>query len=102
MNTHLYAVIRLAKKMGLDRVYIHAFMDGRDTSPTSGIEYIRQLTEVCAQEIGRIATISGRYWAMDRDNRWERVEKAYKALVMEKAFRRLIRFRQCRTHMTRV
>ncbi|MBR6348935.1 MAG: 2,3-bisphosphoglycerate-independent phosphoglycerate mutase [Lachnospiraceae bacterium] len=81
MNTHLYAVIRLAKKMGLDRVYIHAFMDGRDTSPTSGIEYIRQLTEVCAQETGRIATISGRYWAMDRDNRWERVEKAYKALV---------------------
>ena len=82
MNSHLYALIELSKQMGLDRVYIHAFMDGRDTSPTSGIDYIRELEEVCRKEnCGKIASISGRYWAMDRDNRWERVEKAYRALA---------------------
>ena len=80
-NTHLYALLKLARQKGLDRVYIHVFMDGRDTSPTSGLGYIKELLEVCKKETGKIATICGRYWAMDRDNRWERVEKAYRALT---------------------
>ncbi|MBO4835283.1 MAG: 2,3-bisphosphoglycerate-independent phosphoglycerate mutase, partial [Lachnospiraceae bacterium] len=79
---HLYAILSLCKQEGLDRVYIHCFMDGRDTSPTSGIDYIRALVGK-AEEIGvgQIASICGRYYAMDRDNRWERVEKAYRSLV---------------------
>lgn len=80
-NTHLYALLKMARQNGLERVYIHCFMDGRDTSPTSGIGYIRELTEVCAAETGKIATITGRYWAMDRDNRWERIRRAYNALT---------------------
>lgn len=81
LNSHLYAILKLAKMRGLDRVYVHCFMDGRDTSPTSGIEYIKELAEKCKEYTGRIATITGRYWAMDRDNRWERVERAYRALT---------------------
>jgi len=79
---HLYACLQLAKNKGLTRVYLHAFTDGRDTSPNSGIKYIAQI-EAKMKEIGvgQIATVSGRYWAMDRDNRWQRVEKAYRALV---------------------
>ncbi len=80
---HLYALLQLAKEYGLKRVYIHAFMDGRDTPPQSGIQHIRAL-QAKIQEIGigRIATVAGRYWAMDRDKNWDRIEKAYKALVM--------------------
>lgn len=81
LNSHLYAILELAKRQGLDRVYIHCFMDGRDTSPTSGIDYIRELAGECEKHTGRIATITGRYWAMDRDNRWERIERAYRALT---------------------
>ena len=78
---HLYALLKMCKMKGLDRVYVHAFMDGRDTSPSSGIGYIRELMEVMAQQTGQIASICGRYYAMDRDNRWDRVEKAYRALT---------------------
>jgi len=78
---HLFALLKLCRMKGLERVYVHAFMDGRDTSPTSGIGYIRDLVEETKKETGKIATICGRYYAMDRDNRWERVERAYKALV---------------------
>ena len=80
---HLYALVELAKREGLSRVYIHALLDGRDTPPQSGLGYIEQL-EVKLKEIGvgEISTVCGRYYAMDRDNRWERVEKAYRALVM--------------------
>jgi 2,3-bisphosphoglycerate-independent phosphoglycerate mutase len=75
-------LIRLAKELGVKEVLIHAFLDGRDTPPTSAKEYIIALEEFCRTEgLGRIATISGRYYAMDRDKRWERVEKAYKAMV---------------------
>ena len=79
---HIKALVKLAKDKGLDRIYLHAFMDGRDVSPTSGIEFIKDLEEYF-EEIGagKIATISGRYYAMDRDNRWERVKKAYDVLV---------------------
>ncbi|MCF0142155.1 MAG: 2,3-bisphosphoglycerate-independent phosphoglycerate mutase, partial [Parasporobacterium sp.] len=79
---HLYGILKMAHSMKLDgHVFIHAFMDGRDTSPTSGINYMKDLAEVCKKECGEIATISGRYYAMDRDNRWDRIEKAYRALV---------------------
>lgn len=79
---HLYAILVLCKQQGLDRVYIHCFMDGRDTSPTSGIDYIKELVGKTKEiSVGQIASICGRYYAMDRDNRWERVEKAYRSLV---------------------
>ena len=79
---HLYALLRLAKQRGLDNVYIHCFMDGRDVPPDSGLEYILQLEKQIEKiGIGQIATVMGRYYAMDRDNRFERVEKAYAAMV---------------------
>lgn len=80
-NGHLYALLKMAKEQGLSKVYVHAFLDGRDTPPKSGAGFIKELDEVCKKETGKIATISGRYWAMDRDNRWERIEKAYNALT---------------------
>lgn len=82
---HLKALIKLAKDHGLDNVYVHGFMDGRDTSPNGGINYVKEL-EAYMHEIdfGCIATLSGRYYAMDRDKRWERIEKAYDALVYGK------------------
>ncbi|MDO4563600.1 MAG: 2,3-bisphosphoglycerate-independent phosphoglycerate mutase, partial [Clostridia bacterium] len=81
-NTHLYALLEMAKRQGLDKVFVHCFMDGRDVSPTSGIDFIRELEEKMQQiGVGKIGVISGRYYAMDRDNRWERVVKAYDALV---------------------
>ncbi len=79
---HISAILKLAAKKGLKKVFIHAFTDGRDTSPTSGVHFIRELVaETEKIGVGKIATISGRYYAMDRDNRWDRVEKAYLALV---------------------
>ncbi len=81
-NHHMYALLDLCSRKGLDRVYIHCFMDGRDTSPTSGIGYVRELLEQAEKfGVGKIATIIGRYYAMDRDNRWERIERAYRALT---------------------
>lgn len=79
---HLYALLKMAKNMGLEKVYVHAFMDGRDVSPTSGVHYLEQLQEqLAAIGVGKLATVSGRYYAMDRDKRWERVERAWKAMV---------------------
>lgn len=79
---HLYALLKLAKSQGLDNVYIHCFMDGRDVPPDSGKGYIEQLeAKIKEIGIGEIATVMGRYYAMDRDNRFERVEKAYAAMV---------------------
>ncbi|MCW8892759.1 MAG: 2,3-bisphosphoglycerate-independent phosphoglycerate mutase [Deltaproteobacteria bacterium] len=81
-NTHLYALVRLAKKIGVKDVCIHAFLDGRDTPPQSGVDYLSQLeAELQTIGLGRVVTVTGRYWAMDRDNRWNRVEKAYLALT---------------------
>ena len=81
-NTHLYALVKMAKQMGLDNVYIHCFMDGRDVPPESGKGYIEELQQqLDRMAFGRIATISGRLYAMDRDNIWDRVEKAYAALA---------------------
>lgn len=79
---HLKGLLDFAKKENLEKVYIHAFMDGRDTSPTSGLGYIEEIeAHMKTLGMGQIATVSGRYYAMDRDNRWERVEKAYRAIV---------------------
>lgn len=82
---HLYALLMLAKKQGVTDVCIHAFMDGRDTPPNSGVGYLEQLqAKIAEQGVGRIASISGRYYAMDRDKRWERVGRAYDVLVSGK------------------
>jgi len=84
-NTHLYALLELAKAHGLTKVYVHAFLDGRDTPPTSGLGYIQELEAKMAEiGVGKIAIIAGRYYAMDRDNRWERVQLAYEALTQGK------------------
>jgi len=81
-SRHLFALLRLAARHGLDRVLIHAFTDGRDTSPTSGIGYVRDLESAIASEgVGRIASVSGRYYAMDRDKRWDRTQRAYEAIL---------------------
>lgn len=81
-NTHLYALLELAKRHGLEKVYVHCFLDGRDTAPTSGKGFAEELTKKMAEiGIGEIVSVMGRYYAMDRDNRWDRVEKAYRALV---------------------
>lgn len=81
-SEHLYALLRMAKEHGLERVFVHAFLDGRDVPPSSAHEYLADLEERIEQiGIGRVASISGRYYAMDRDRRWDRVEKAYRALL---------------------
>ncbi|MDP4090004.1 MAG: 2,3-bisphosphoglycerate-independent phosphoglycerate mutase, partial [Bacillota bacterium] len=82
---HVKALFRLAKNKGLSRVYLHAFMDGRDTPPTSGKDFLTEMEEYLQDiGIGKIASISGRYYAMDRDKRWERVKLAYDAVVTGK------------------
>jgi len=80
--THLFALLEMAAKMGLEKVYVHAILDGRDVPPRSALTYIRELEEKISRiGTGRVATVSGRYFAMDRDRRWERVEKAYRCLT---------------------
>jgi len=81
-NTHLYALVELAKQQGLQDVFVHCLLDGRDTPPQSGADYLAQLEEELTRlGTGKVATVMGRYYAMDRDNRWDRVEKAYNAMV---------------------
>ena len=81
-NTHLYALIELAKREGIEKVYVHCFLDGRDVGPTTGADYVKELEDEMKKiGVGKIATVMGRYYAMDRDNRWERVVKAYDAIV---------------------
>ncbi len=82
-NKHLYGLLRLAKEHGLEKVHVHAFLDGRDVPPSSGADFVKALVEQLRSiGVGDIATVMGRYYAMDRDNRWERVEKAYNAMVL--------------------
>jgi 2,3-bisphosphoglycerate-independent phosphoglycerate mutase len=79
---HAYAIVEMCRRRGLDRVYWHAFLDGRDTPPRSAAGYLREVaTQLATIGVGKIATVVGRYWAMDRDNRWDRVEKAYRLLT---------------------
>ncbi len=81
-NTHIYGLLELAKREGLSKVYVHCFLDGRDTPPTSGKDYVAELVEKMKEiGVGKVASVSGRYYAMDRDNRWDRVELAYRALT---------------------
>lgn len=81
-NTHIYGLLELAKRQGIKKVYVHCFLDGRDTPPASGKEYVEELAKKMEEiGVGQVATVMGRYYAMDRDNRWDRVEKAYRALV---------------------
>jgi 2,3-bisphosphoglycerate-independent phosphoglycerate mutase len=82
---HLYALIKMAKQQGVERVFVHAFMDGRDTLPTNGAGYLERLQQKMREyNCGKLATVSGRYYAMDRDRRWERIAKAYGAMVFGK------------------
>ena len=81
-NTHLYALLEMAKKQGLKKVYVHAILDGRDVPPRSALTYFRELEEKLEQiGVGEVATVSGRYYTMDRDKRWDRVERAYRCLT---------------------
>jgi 2,3-bisphosphoglycerate-independent phosphoglycerate mutase len=84
-NTHLYGLLELARREGLKDVFVHCLLDGRDTPPQSGSDYLAELEQELARiGVGKIATVMGRYYAMDRDNRWDRVEKAYDAIVAGK------------------
>ncbi len=79
---HLWALLKMAKDKGLQKVYIHAFLDGRDVSPTSGAGFVQECVDKCREiGVGKVATVMGRYYAMDRDKRWERLELAYDAMV---------------------
>jgi 2,3-bisphosphoglycerate-independent phosphoglycerate mutase len=79
---HLFALLQMARENKVERVFVHCFTDGRDTPPHSGVDYMRQLEQKMRElGVGEIASVSGRYYAMDRDNRWERIEKAYRATV---------------------
>jgi 2,3-bisphosphoglycerate-independent phosphoglycerate mutase len=85
-QAHLYALLKMAKQNGVDRVFVHAFMDGRDTLPTNGAGYLEQLQQKMREyNSGQIASVNGRYYAMDRDRRWERIAKAYNAMVFADA-----------------
>ena len=84
-NSHIFALVELAKRMGQDKVYLHCIMDGRDVPPTSGKDFVADAIEKMAQiGVGKVATVMGRYYAMDRDNNWDRVQKAYDAVVFGK------------------
>ena len=86
MLEHLYGILRQAKEDGITQVFIHAFTDGRDTPPNSGLGYVRQVDAQCAEiGVGKIASVCGRFWSMDRDNRWDRVSKAYHMLTGKRA-----------------
>src|SRR5437660_5861325 len=80
-QNHLYALLRMAKQNGVERVFVHAFMDGRDTLPTNGAAYLQKLQQKLREFGGAIASVNGRYYAMDRDRRWPREEKAFAAMV---------------------
>lgn len=81
-NTHLYGILEMAKKKGVKDVFVHAFLDGRDVPPSSGKDFVKECCDKMQEiGVGKIATVMGRYYAMDRDNRWERVEKAYAAIA---------------------
>jgi len=79
---HVFGLLELAKRHGLSKVFVHCFLDGRDTPPSSGKDFVQELQDKMDElGVGRIASVSGRYYAMDRDNRWTRVEKAYQVLA---------------------
>ena len=80
--THVYALLQMAKEQGIKNVFVHCFLDGRDVPPSSGKGYVEQLQAKCQElGVGKIATVMGRYYAMDRDKRWDRVQRAYDAIA---------------------
>ncbi len=84
-NTHLYALLRLAKEKGVQKVFVHCLLDGRDVSPTSGVDYLKELYQKCEEiGVGQIATVAGRYYGMDRDTQWDRVQLCFDAVVSAK------------------
>jgi len=101
MDTHLYKLCDLTQKYNLDKVYIHALTDGRDTDPNSGKGYVKNLLKHLKVSNGQIASLTGRYYTMDRDNRWERVKKGYDAMVYGKGKKSTIspfaKFRQIKS-----
>ncbi len=88
--THIQAAVKMAHDLGCEKIFVHCFMDGRDVPPTSGKGYVAQMKETCDQYGAKIATISGRYYAMDRDNNFDRVERSYKAMVYGESEQRFI------------
>ncbi len=88
--THIQAAVKMAHDLGCEKIFVHCFMDGRDVPPTSGKGYVAQMKETCDQYGAQIATISGRYYAMDRDTNWDRVERSYKAMVYGESDQRFI------------
>ena len=101
-NTHLYGLLEMAKREGVEKVYVHCFMDGRDTAPTSGKGFIQELENKMKEiGVGEIASVMGRYYAMDRDNRWDREEKAYRALTLGETGRPAL-WKQSRPLMTQM
>ena len=88
--THIQAAVKMAHDLGCEKIFVHCFMDGRDVPPSSGKEFVAQMKETCDQYGAQIATISGRYYAMDRDTNWDRVERAYKAMVYGESESRFI------------
>ena len=84
-SQHLYGLLEFAKQQGIEKVFVHAFLDGRDVDPSSAAEYVAELEEKIKEiGVGKVASVSGRYYAMDRDNRWERVQKAYDVIAYGK------------------
>ena len=84
-NEHIYSLLKLAKQEGVEKVYVHAFLDGRDVAPDSGVDFVKELADKIEEiGVGEIATVSGRYYAMDRDKRFDRVELAFDAIVNHK------------------
>ncbi len=92
---HLYALLKTAKQQGVEKVFVHAFMDGRDTAPTGGAGYLAALEQKMREYGGKLASVSGRYYAMDRDRRWERERKAFDAMVTGKAEGGAYKRRRC-------
>ena len=91
--THLYGLLELAKQQGLEKVYVHCFLDGRDTPPASGKSYAEQLNEEMKKiGVGKIASVMGRYYAMDRDNNYDRVQLAYDAMTEGQRSDRCLRY----------
>ena len=88
--THIQAAVKMAHDLGVEKIFVHCFMDGRDVPPTSGKDFVAQMKETCDAYGAKIATISGRYYAMDRDTNWDRVERSYKAMVYGESEARFI------------
>lgn len=98
---HVYEILAEAKRFGLEKVYVHCFMDGRDTDPHSGLGFVKELEEHMAGSTGKVATVCGRFYAMDRDKRWDRIKAAYDMLVDGRGLNSQVRSRLFKLLMMR-